>query len=250
MSAMRSIACTLAVSLAVTAGCKPHHDDRDKARAEPSAAEKAATAAAAAAEDERLRQIDAVVAAGPPLTLTADPCPLQTMAAPGALETMSLALGPSMSGLRPGDETSGYLLLYLRLIGSEVEVVAPLGTGAPLDARVGFGHASVTLVVDHWGDPVMPAARTGTFEIGTLLGRLLIWDPAARRIACGANVVASNGDITVVDTTSADYSAGSQEDPLSKARVDLVNEALRKGLGDLKAIAAPAGGAPPAGSAR
>jgi hypothetical protein len=221
------------VLLAATAGCparkrREAETDRDRAVVQADHAQDK--------QIEEARQHALAAAIATPPALTGAPCAHVPMQPPAPLGEMSLAWPNDMPG-RPGDETYGYLLLYLRLIGSYVEVVAAPGSQAPLGGdRIGFDGPHVTLVIDRWTDPDMPATGEGQFASGALVGRVLVWDPAAKAFTCGASVTAENTHLTVVTTDPGGGETNYQEDPLSKARVDLVNEALRAGLGGLHAI--------------
>jgi hypothetical protein len=212
----------------VLAACSSKHE-RAKEAPRPSAADRAK---AQAEEDARRDRVTEAVAN--PLALTDAPCPHVPMAPPAALGDLSLAFSDDLPG-KPGDQTSGYLMLYLRLIGSDVEIVAAPRAQAPLDPRTGFESPHVTLVIDRWSDPVLPASGEGQFASGEVTGRVYVWDAAAKAFTCGAAVTAHNTGVTVVRTDTGAAAQDSQEDPLSKARVDLVNEALRAGLGALHA---------------
>jgi hypothetical protein len=220
--------------LAVTAGCpaRKHREAPEAARAP--AAPQVDRAKEKQIEDARQQALAVAIATPPPVTDA--PCAHVPIRSPAPLGEMSLAWHDDMAG-RPGDNTYGYLLVYLRLIGSYVEVVSAPGAHAPLGGdRIGFDGPLVTLVIDHWTDPDLPATGEGQFTSGELMGRVLVWDPAAKAFTCAAAVTAENTHVTVVTTDPGGGETNYQEDPLSKARVDLVNEALRAGLGGLHAI--------------
>jgi hypothetical protein len=221
----------LALTTALLAtGCleRKHRDapppDPAKVRAERAAKEEA--------EDARRAQIDAAIATPP--RVADEPCPASVRVPfVPALSDLQLAW-PGEPAPSPGADTGPYLSSYLRLLGSSIEVLAPLASGSPLDPRSGFDGATVTLVVDQWTDPVLPAEREGRFIPGQLVGRVLVWDPAVKAVVCAAPVAAHNGNVTLVDTIGE---RGVQEDALSKVRIDLVNEGLRDGLAHLHAVA-------------
>jgi hypothetical protein len=180
--------------------------------------------------------LDALVAA--PVALTTEPCTTKPMV-PIELGRMSLAWsGPRLSGA-PGDDTSGYLMKYLRFTGSNGVVPMP-ASGAPFEKVVFPGVPPAVLLVDRWVDPVVPVdvVDKTSFTVGQIDARVFVWDRAAKRFACGAKVTAQNANVTIVTTTSSDYSKPSTtEDSLSKVRVDLVNEAFRAGLTSATVIA-------------
>jgi hypothetical protein len=229
-------ALALTTALLATACLERKH--RDPPPPDP-AAERAERAAKEAAEQARRAAVEAAVTTPPRLADAACPAGVKLPSVP-ALGDLQLAWSDDLPAGRAGDQTGSYLLTYLRLIGSEVEVVNPLASGAPLDRRSGFDHgARITLIVDQWTEPVLPAERTGNFVVGHLVGRLLVWDPAAKAFVCGATVDARNGNVTLVDSDGDALAGrpGAQEDALSKVRVDLVNEAIRDGLAHLHAVA-------------
>ena len=237
--------------LAVLAACKLPARERVDAGSEKD--RQAARARAEAAEAER-KQALAEILPRKDLAHGAEACPFGAPMAPRPLGDTALSWPhDSISGLQlsPGDMTSSYLGTYLRMVvRSEVEIVPAPGSGTPFE-RAGFDGPTVTLIIDQWSDPILPAHAEGgsRFVPGRLIGRVVIWDPASHRYACGAPVSAQNGDVTLVHTTTSDYSSSSDEDPLSKVRIDLINEALRVGLAGPWALTPP-GALPDAGAGK
>jgi hypothetical protein len=136
--------------------------------------------------------------------------------------------GSDLGGGSPGDDTYGYLLRYWRFTGSKFDVVARDGLATPFDHEA-FDEVDATLIIDRYLDPHFTSETT--YAPGELEGRVAVWHDGA--LACGAKVRVQNAQITVVHSTGANYRT-SREDPLSKARIDLVNEGLRAGLAALR----------------
>jgi hypothetical protein len=180
------------------------------------------------AEEAYREALDKILAA--PIAFSQTPCAMAKPMSPLKLDSMSLAWSGDRLYGKSGDQTHGYLMKYSRFTGSPAIVVTPT-SGAPFE-NVVFGRTDVTLIVDSWTDPIVPehVGDKAQFVVGEMRGRILLWDRAAKRFACGANVTAKNTNVTIVTTTNErDYSS-TPEDPLSKVRVDLVNEAIRAGL--------------------
>lgn len=163
------------------------------------------------------------------------PCAVPAPRPPEPLGAMNLQWsGPDGLDSRPGGETYGYLLTYWRFTGSDFDVIARDGLGTPFEHEA-FDEVEATVIIDRYRDPIF---QTETRYIpGELVGRVVLWRDGAA--ACGASVRVVSSQITVVSQTSADYRRRSSEDPLSKARIDLVNEALRAGLPALRQAVPP-----------
>jgi hypothetical protein len=122
--------------------------------------------------------------------------------------------------------------------------VGPMaGTGA-LRPRVG-GRDSVqlTLLVTHWRDPAFQSPDgVGPFTSGAIAGRLLVWSYADRRVICATDVEATNTPhltiVRVADDPLGRPTFHDSDDPLNRARIDLIEQALRAGIPTLRATPA------------
>lgn len=223
MSGMLRTLCVIALALA---GCRDRHPHDQPPPSVPRE-DPAIEARRTAALDKLLVE---------QLAFAGDPCDVKAPTAPIQLGSMELQWrGDRMAGAA-GDDTSAYLLMYLRATGSVFEV-APAPTAKSPFERKGFDHPSVTLIIDDYVDPIITnPTPPSQFVAGELVGRVALWHDGA--VACGANVQVHNSDVTIVSATDQDYRT-SKEDPLSKARIDLVNEAFRAGIAGLRKPSPP-----------
>jgi hypothetical protein len=136
--------------------------------------------------------------------------------APEMLGDLSVQLGEPMPGDQPGDETDSYLLLYLRLVGSQIEVVPAPGSGAPFQ-RAGFEHPTVLggsragwssgarrrarsrAALAHRGPPVGGARRPGQRAAARWARAPGVARPAAHARARGRDPSAKRAGLRVVD---------------------------------------------------
>jgi hypothetical protein len=109
-----------------------------------------------------------------------------------------------------------------------------------------YGEHFASLIVDEWRDPA--TTPSGEIRPGEIKARLLVWSYADRDFVCASDVVARNGPLTIVKKVSLEWrpervgQADPEDDPITKARLDLVVEALRAGLTNLRQLKArPAG---------
>ncbi|MFO0640304.1 MAG: hypothetical protein U0183_13880 [Polyangiaceae bacterium] len=94
---------------------------------------------------------------------------------------------------------------------------------------------AVTLVVTGWTDPVVTGANaTLSIVPGRLEGRLFVWSYASSRFVCAGDVTTSNTTPLVV-VRGRDLK-DPEDDPLNRARLDLVAEAYRKGISGLREL--------------
>ncbi len=156
------------------------------------------------------------------------PCDVSPPTVPMELGGMQLQWTGDLPAGGPGADTHGYLLRYWRFTGSQFDVVAREGLETPFQHEP-FPEVAATVIIDRYLDPYFSSETR--YSPGELEGRVLLWHDGA--LACGAKVNVKNAQVTVVNATGADYRT-SREDPLSKARIDLVNEALRAGLPALR----------------
>jgi hypothetical protein len=93
----------------------------------------------------------------------------------------------------------------------------------------------VTLVVTAWTDPVVTGANaTLSIVPGRLEGRLFVWSYASSRFVCAGDVTTSN-TMPLVVVRGRDLT-DPEDDPLNRARLDLVAEAYRKGISGLREL--------------
>lgn len=131
---------------------------------------------------------------------------------------------------------------YAALYAPALDVIpaVPSGVG-PVKGEAGprsWGSPypyAVTLVVTAWTDPVVTGANaTLSIVPGRLEGRLFVWSYASSRFVCAGDVSTSNTTPLVVvrgrDLTDP------EDDPLNRARLDLVAEAYRKGTSGLREL--------------
>ena len=131
---------------------------------------------------------------------------------------------------------------YAALYAPALDVIpaVPSGVG-PVKGEAGpraWGSPhpyAVTLVVTAWTDPVVAGARESLAILpGRLEGRLFVWSYASSRFVCAGDVSTSNTTPLVVvrgrDLTDP------EDDPLNRARLDLVAEGYRKGISGLREL--------------
>lgn len=132
---------------------------------------------------------------------------------------------------------------YTDLFAPELDVrpalkgsVGPVsGAGeSPYGRLTVSGYAS-TLLVSAWHDPVVVAGGT-QLTPGRVSARLLVWRYEDSRFVCASEVEATNTAQLVV-VRSADLAAPA-DDPLNRARLDLVEQAYRSAIPRLRALPA------------
>ncbi|HJL19755.1 MAG TPA: hypothetical protein RMH99_29095 [Sandaracinaceae bacterium LLY-WYZ-13_1] len=210
---------------------------------EPTPPEEAADPAARAASDaERRRRI----ARREPAVV--DP-PIRDAPCPVALPPPPPFPRRPITGehLPRGTDLDHQLRRFLRTGGYAADVL-PLEPGGVGPLREPQGWADepawtahdhqATLLVQGWEDPGTPTVGAlGGFEPGALTGRLVLWRFSERRVVCAARVdVQSSDELTIVEGEDL-LGRPVRDDPLTKARLDLVRRALERGAAALRATA-------------
>ena len=103
----------------------------------------------------------------------------------------------------------------------------------PPGGRLNYRPVATTLIVSEWRDPVV-VARGTSVTAGHVTARLVAWSYADSRFVCASEVEATNAAGLVI-VQSADLSAPS-DDPLGRARLDLVEQAYRAAIPKLRAL--------------
>lgn len=166
------------------------------------------------------------------------PCPVRVEPVGELRRDFSIA-GSFIRGQAPDWHNS----LQTHLLAGFAAEVMPRATDGvgPLERRVGWnnvpdGGHRLTLVVDEWIDPILPAdagERETTFIVGRIAGRALLWDYRQARVVCAGDVVARNASVTLV--TEGGMFARS-DDPMTLVRVDLAVQGLRAAVSTLRAV--------------
>jgi len=99
----------------------------------------------------------------------------------------------------------------------------------------------VTVVVQAWVDPEIPKRvtnSTNTYKTGGAATRLLLWDFRKSAFICASPIVMSSTEALTVVRQKGRHNAlaGLGDDPLAKARVELLIRAARDGAEHLQAI--------------
>lgn len=232
------IVLVVAASLRESSRPPPPPPPSPKVDAGPSARELSETA-----RREAVLRIDAKVgvdAGTTPCTIaiaSPQPVPRGTVTAP----RIGRAIGTTgeLLGTEHFDATvRQYAALYAPAL--DVVPAVPSGVG-PVKGVAGpraWGSPhpyAVTLVVAAWTDPVVSGAGDGLSIVpGRLEGRLFVWSFASSRFVCAGDVSTSNTTPLVIvrgrDLTDP------EDDPLNRARLDLVAEAYRKGISGLREL--------------
>lgn len=115
------------------------------------------------------------------------------------------------------------------------EGVGPvLGAPGPSAWALRSRDYALTLLVMRWRDPIVVPGEDA-FTPGEIEARLLVWSYASSRFVCTASVIASqSAPLSIV--RSADP-LGDEDDVLNRARLDLIEQALRAGIPELWASA-------------
>lgn len=132
---------------------------------------------------------------------------------------------------------------YAALYAPELDVRPATREGiGPVTGAEGPSHSvprkrpyAATLLVTGWRDPIILQGGSA-LSAGRIEGRLVIWSYQASRFVCTADVAATNTpDLAIV--RSPDMSHG-EDDPLNRARLDLIEQAYRKAIPRLRALTA------------
>jgi tetratricopeptide (TPR) repeat protein len=92
-----------------------------------------------------------------------------------------------------------------------------------------------TLVVGSWRDPsILRDGASVSVLPGQLVGHLLVWSHTSSRFACAGHVEATNAPNLVMVTSETP--GVPSDDPLNRARLDLVEQGYRSGIAGLRAL--------------
>ncbi|NOU32072.1 MAG: hypothetical protein HOO96_29560 [Polyangiaceae bacterium] len=116
---------------------------------------------------------------------------------------------------------------------SDAGVGPVTGAEGPSNGRLNFRPFATTLVVTEWRDPVVLAGGN-SITPGHVAARLVAWSYADSRFVCASAVEATNVAGLVV-VQSADL-ARPADDPLGRARLDLIEQAYRAAIPKLRAL--------------
>lgn len=191
----------------------------------------------------------------------ASPCPLaiEPPGSPPRGEVLAPHFGraPGTGELYGTDYFDATIRHYADRFAPELDVrpasdagVGPVtGAEGPSNGRLKFRPFATTLIVTEWRDPVVLAGGN-SITPGHVAARLVAWSYADSRFVCASAVEATNVAGLVV-VQSADL-ARPADDPLGRARLDLIEQAYRAAIPKLRALEVRDSGLrePDAGGAR
>lgn len=205
--------------------------ERSAAEAAAAQADRAARARADATRRQRLARSGAALLATPLADMS---CPF-AVAPPAPLPQTPVATSASAMEIQ--------LTLLLAVHAGHAEVYPRGGVAVgPIASPIVPGRGEVgrrlILRVDEWIDPILPElppeGQTTQFLTGQLVGRVLLWDDETETIVCGADVDVRTPALTV-QSVRVSEGRSYADDPLARARVELIFEALRAGVRTLRA---------------
>ena len=156
-------------------------------------------------------------------------------------------LGRSVTGALYGTEHfDATIRHYTALYAPDTEVrpaspegIGPvMGSGEPPIGGRG-ARAVTTMLVTDWRDPIVLEGGASIVP-GRLGARLLVWSREEARFVCAADVVVENGSSLSIVRASHRDGLQREDDPLNRARLDLIERALQVGIPRLTAVAAAA----------
>ena len=183
------------------------------------------------------------------------PCPLaiEPPRVPPRGEVLAPPFGraPGTGELYGTDYFDATIRHYADRFAPELDVRPALGTPkgpltgveGPPGGQLNFRAFATTLIVSEWRDPVVLAGGT-SLTPGHVTARLLAWSYAESRFVCASDVEATNSTGLVI-VRSPDLSLPA-DDPLGRARLDLVEQAYRAAIPRLRALDVNDAGAPSA----
>ncbi len=183
------------------------------------------------------------------------PCPLaiEPPGAPPRGEVLAPHFGraPGTGELYGTDYFDATIRHYADRFAPELDVrpasdagVGPVtGAEGPSNGRLNFRPFATTLIVDGWRDPVVLAGGNSIIP-GRVSARLVAWSYADSRFVCVSAVEATNAAGLVV-VQSADLALPA-DDPLGRARLDLIEQAYRAAIPQLRALEVRDSGLPAA----
>lgn len=173
------------------------------------------------------------------------PCPvavdLPRVPPRGEVLAPYLGRAPGTGELYGTDYFDATIRYYAARFAPELDVrpargkaLGPLtGAEGPPGGRLNVRPFSTTLIVSEWRDPVvLPGGASIT--PGHVRARLVVWAHAESRFVCASEVEATNAPGLVI-VRSADLAAPA-DDPLGRARLDLVDRAYRASIPELRAL--------------
>lgn len=186
------------------------------------------------------------------LSFGSAPCPLaiEPPRVPPRGEVLAPPFGraPGTGELYGTDYFDATIRHYADRFAPELDVRPAFGTAkgpltgaeGPPGGRLDFRPFATTLIVLQWHDPVVLAGGT-SLTPGRVTARLVAWSYADSRFVCASEVEASNAAGLVI-VRSPDLSLPA-DDPLGRARLDLVEQAYRAAIPRLRALDASDAGA-------
>lgn len=247
---MGTVAIGAFFSLVITIGlCSPGTEpvDRSASANNERETEDRTPSARDLSEQERLEQLRAFNRGAPLPTAANGPCPVEVEqpVRPRQGEVLGPHLGRAVGtgelfGTEYFDATvRNYLMLHAPYADARPRGGVPVGplTSAPPVSAFSAGHRSykLSLLMHEWQDPEVAPGAT-TWRPGAATAHVLVWDFDASRFVCSADVSASNDPALVFVVPSFDDPIQTGDDPLNRARVDLIEQLLRTAVPLLRVV--------------